>query len=71
MKKKCKKQNKYDLQVSFIKIGRFSLTLRNGWTDSFLSVYFLKVISFKNAQNTMDNTGNYKNGHLKWKEPFL
>jgi hypothetical protein len=45
-----KKYTKYNPQLSFVKIGRFSLNLWNELKDSFLSVYFLfELINFKNV----------------------
>jgi hypothetical protein len=39
------KQTRNDLQVSFVKIGGFSLSLWKGQMDSLLSVYFYLNLS--------------------------
>jgi hypothetical protein len=39
------KQTKNDLQVNFVKIGGFSVNLRNGQLDSLLIVYFYLNLS--------------------------
>ena len=47
---------KNDLQLNFIKIGRFSSNLRNGYMDAFLNMYFLfQIFIFKNIRNTAHN----------------
>ena len=59
-------------QLNFIKIGRFSSNVRNGYMDAFLNVYFLfQVFIFKNAWNTAHNISRCKNGRIKLKVPWL
>jgi hypothetical protein len=65
------KQTRNYLQVSFVKIGRFSLSLWNGQMDSLLSVYFyLNLSTLKMCEIQQITSAGAKIGISSEKYPF-
>jgi len=66
------KQTRNDLQVSFVKVGGFSLNLQIGQMDSLLSVYFyLNLSALKMCEIQQITSAGAKMGISSERYPFL